>query len=677
VDQTPGDLAAAESNQAAIKDRRRRAIIGISVAVFVLLLVLFMTWKFLQRPVPTEQLQAADTISTESSPVASAIATDSGLSTVPPDTATATESVVPTTTVDNGSSTTAPSSPAAPTPINPASSTTKASTTTKPAVTYTKTTTSNTTVNSNTGSTTNTTVSYPNTSLVVKPSSPNGANGWYRTRPAISFSPSGRRTYYRWKTWGSWYRYTGPVYAPDGDHTLQYYSYKPNGVRQAASTKNIMVDRTKPSVPGNLKIISATEDGVVLSWDKSTDSHSGMACYEVVANDGTKKATATGTSATFPMIALGSAHKFGVRAVDVAGNRSGYSNIVALAPTTMMVTTPANPDGANGWFRNPPTISLMSNESGVTYYALDGQVGYTTYVSPFTINTPGAHSLRFYSENGLAETEKSASIKLDSVAPPAPPAPSVVASGTTVLHISWPTVADVEPGSGLARYELLDFRSDGTHTSYMVTPSGSSPQTYTVSDPGGFTGRSFQVVAVDNAGNRSSSVLTPAATSAGNRKITKTSSTRTPGTAPTSEFTRPTFGEQTPGLVSTPIGNPPAAPPEAKALDGTFYDIKPSSPLSGNATIVLYYDPADLPEPDTEVRMMHYTGGQWVDITTEVDTVNHRVSGVTNSFSPFGLFGEPHYHSPASSWQSLLALGAFVLLLAVWSVRRRPVRVEA
>jgi hypothetical protein len=676
VDQAPIDPAAAGFDEAAIKDRRRRAVIGIAVAVFVLLLVLFMTWKFLQRPVQTVD---AGTESASIADNSSAIATDSGLSTVPPETATATESVVPSE--PTGADTTVYEDPGAVmvTPGAPSSDLNRDGTpATKdtPAPSPTPKTTPKTTPAPTPVTTPKAAVTYSNTALVLSPASPNGANGWYKSRPLIKFTPTGRKTYYRWKTWGSYTRFKGSFYALDGDHTFQWYSYKPDGTRQAQASKRIAVDRTTPSKPGNFRIISNVNGSAVVAWNASSDSHSGVARYEVVDSNGTKKAASTGLSATIGGLTPATPHTFSVRAFDAAGNKSLNSNSVSLAPSTLVLTTPANPDGANGWFKTPPTVTLVSNESGVSYYAWDAQVGYTTYSSPFTMATPGAHSLRYYSQNsdGQAETEKSTPIKLDSVAPPAPPAPSVVASGPAIMHLSWSTVTDVVPGSGLDHYDVLDFRSNGEYSLYRVAPSGSNPQTFTVTttDPDAFTGHEFQIVAVDAAGNRSSGGLTKAAASA------TTNKTKTKVSATKRSFVRPTFDDPTPGLISVPISNPPAAPPGYVAIPDTCFDVTPGGPFTGTATVVLNYNPANLSNPDSEIRMMHYTGGQWVDITTEVDRVGHRVSGATSEFSPFGLFEDPpSVPTPASSWESLVALGGFGLLLAVWSLRRRTVSVSA
>lgn len=113
-------------------------------------------------------------------------------------------------------------------------------------------------------------------------------------------------------------------------------------------------------------------------------------------------------------------------------------------------------------------------------------------------------------------------------------------------------------------------------------------------------------------------------------------------------------------------------------IPGTCYDVTPGGPFSGNATIVLTYNSANIANYGSQIRMMHFVGGTWVDVTTEVDTTGHRVSGVTNSFSPFALFEDvPTTGTPAASWESLVALAGLGLLMAGWALRRRAVEVRA
>lgn len=697
VDKTPDDAIIAESNEAAIRDRRRRAIIGISVAVFVLLLVLFMTWKFLQRPVPSDQLENADTVGIESStaPGSSAVATDSGLSTVPPSSATETGSVVssdvpvgtesappPDTTTNyaannGGSSTTALTPTKDQVKTNTAKSDTKKSSTTN-----TNNNTNNNTSNTNSGSSTTTTkkVTYPNTVVAAKPTSPDGSNGWYRkVRPTVRFTPSNRTTWYRWGQSGDWRVYKGPMLAPVGVHTLQYYSKKPNGVLQARASKRFSVDLTKPSVPQNVRMTGTSFKTASIAWNPCTDSYSGVSHYEVYSADNVLRGTSNSTNANVTGFAPGTSFTFLVRAVDRAGNKSAFSATVVAPPSTLAYTNPPNPNGANGWYKTKPAVLFDANESGVTFYAWDADPEYSIYSSAFMMPKEGVHSLRYYTRNnmGVSEIEQMTTLKLDTVPPFAPAAPSVEASGPTVMKLSWAQVEDYEPGSGVDKYIVYDFQNEGTYHTYDVHPSGSGDATFTISDPEGFTGRSFRIVAVDAAGNESPGdfrAASASSTSGSKRKVASTGRI----TSVRSSLIRPTFADPTPGLVSVPIATPPASPPGRRMIPGTCYDVTPGGPFSGNATIVLTYNSANIANYGSQIRMMHFVGGTWVDVTTEVDTTGHRVSGVTNSFSPFALFEDvPTTGTPAASWESLVALAGLGLLMAGWALRRRAVEVRA
>jgi hypothetical protein len=177
----------------------------------------------------------------------------------------------------------------------------------------------------------------------------------------------------------------------------------------------------------------------------------------------------------------------------------------------------------------------------------------------------------------------------------------------------------------------------------------------------------FRVVAIDVAGNRSTSgVVTPSAAPSAppTRVVAKASSSRR-------VIAAPQFDAQTAGLISTALDAPPAPPIGYLAVAGTSFEVTASAPLTGKATVVLSYDPAVLRGPASNLRMMHYHGGKWIDVTTEVDVAGHQVSGTTDSFSPFELFELNTVTStPASSWQSLLILALLGLVIGAVSLHR-------
>ena len=73
-------------------------------------------------------------------------------------------------------------------------------------------------------------------------------------------------------------------------------------------------------------------------------------------------------------------------------------------------------------------------------------------------------------------------------------------------------------------------------------------------------------------------------------------------------------------------------------LRGQFVDIVTTATYSGPITISLSYDPS-IPNPQ-KLKLFHWYGGHWDDVTTSVDTVAHIVHGQVNSLSWFFIGGE-------------------------------------
>ncbi|MCA0757826.1 hypothetical protein KP806_22450 [Paenibacillus sp. N4] len=101
---------------------------------------------------------------------------------------------------------------------------------------------------------------------------------------------------------------------------------------------------------------------------------------------------------------------------------SAYVRLDETAPVTTAVVTPAEPDGANGWYRQDVTVSLDAHDdlSGVaqTEYSLDG-VTWQAYTAPVVLSQDGQHTISYRSTDneGNAEEAKTASIQIDKTAP--------------------------------------------------------------------------------------------------------------------------------------------------------------------------------------------------------------------------------------------------------------------
>ena len=93
------------------------------------------------------------------------------------------------------------------------------------------------------------------------------------------------------------------------------------------------------------------------------------------------------------------------------------------APTTVAILDPATPDGCNGWYVSPVTVTLVADDNievDATYYSIDGG-SWLKYTAPFTINVDGEHTISYYSVDsvGNVETAGSVSFKIDTTAPTA------------------------------------------------------------------------------------------------------------------------------------------------------------------------------------------------------------------------------------------------------------------
>ncbi|HEX7574959.1 MAG TPA: S-layer protein domain-containing protein [Candidatus Methanoperedens sp.] len=72
---------------------------------------------------------------------------------------------------------------------------------------------------------------------------------------------------------------------------------------------------------------------------------------------------------------------------------------------------------------------------------------------------------------------------------------------------------------------------------------------------------------------------------------------------------------------------------------GIYLDISTTANYTGLVTVSLKYNPSSVP-PDlseSNIRLYHYSPGQWDDVTISVDTVNHMVIGQVSDLSPFVL----------------------------------------
>ncbi|MHB0976505.1 MAG: OmpL47-type beta-barrel domain-containing protein, partial [Candidatus Aquicultorales bacterium] len=360
--------------------------------------------------------------------------------------------------------------------------------------------------------------SDPVTTLTNDPATPDGANGWYVTIPTATLSVSEpATTYYQWdSTSGAWTTYGGAFSVPSGAHTLYYYSVDSIGNTEPTQNHEFKVDSADPTDPSlssssHTVGVGSSDPTVDIGWSGASDGESGVDGFSVSWDnsptgipDAVKDFEETDSSATSPSLADGTWYAH-LRTVDNAGRWTSTTHLGSFVidtttPTTTLTTSPAAPDGTNGFFITAPSVTLTADEPGTTYYQWDGTGGsWSTYSGPFTA-PEGTHTLYFYSSDtsGNEETVKSQMIKTDTSDPsttvtlsPATP------DGDNGFYIASPTVTlATEPGA--TTYYRFDSGAWTVYSAPFVAPEGTHTlSVYSVDEAGNAEAPQSQTIKVD------------------------------------------------------------------------------------------------------------------------------------------------------------------------------------
>ncbi|HEC81549.1 MAG TPA: hypothetical protein ENI42_03880, partial [Thermoplasmatales archaeon] len=151
----------------------------------------------------------------------------------------------------------------------------------------------------------------------------NGENGWYITKPMINLTASKPATiYYHWDE-DDKQVYLHNITAPEGVHTIFYYSVDTSGTREEVQWKTLKVDTTKPYLesvyPGNNSFINNTKPVLKLNFSEEIQTiHSSLDNHEIEFNTNDNITFTVNTS-----LAEGK-HRLRVEVKDEAGNQVSY-----------------------------------------------------------------------------------------------------------------------------------------------------------------------------------------------------------------------------------------------------------------------------------------------------------------------------------------------------------------
>jgi hypothetical protein len=191
---------------------------------------------------------------------------------------------------------------------------------------------------------------------------------------------------------------------------------------------NASEDTEPPSVPGTATATVLSDSAISLSWNFSTDN-TGVAGYKVYRN-GTEIATVNDTFYTDNNLTASTAYVYRIAAFDAADNISELNAPVsattlaaevAAAPVTEAALNLLPPEGTNGWYVTPVTLTLHalddSNSTGATrtFYRINGG-SWQSYEAPIALDADGSYTIDYYSEDsaGNKEVAKSKLVQSDS-----------------------------------------------------------------------------------------------------------------------------------------------------------------------------------------------------------------------------------------------------------------------
>jgi predicted CXXCH cytochrome family protein len=305
------------------------------------------------------------------------------------------------------------------------------------------------------------------TTLVTTPGTPDGANGWYRNAPQLTFttSPSDPAvTYYAWGT-SSLTAYSGAFAPPNGVSTLSYWSIDQAHTRSQENTKTapFHVDTTDPSTPANVNAVGASTTSLNVTWTGSTDAESAIDHYGVYVG-GTLATNVAGTSALVDGLAVNRTFEILVTAVNGAGRVATSTAVSGSTLANGEISTTLNRSAspnANGWYRIAPSLTFTTSPGTIpawTYYCWDAPAASTTYTAAFTPPGEGVHVLDYHSvdraDDSNFDDTATATFRVDTGAPSPPTGLAAPSSTTNAISLTWAAGSDAV--SGVDHYNVYD-----------------------------------------------------------------------------------------------------------------------------------------------------------------------------------------------------------------------------
>lgn len=129
-------------------------------------------------------------------------------------------------------------------------------------------------------------------------------------------------------------------------------------------------------------------------------------------------------------------------------------------------------------------------------------------------------------------------------------------------------------------------------------------------------------------------------------------------------FATVTDDGETSVAISSSGPNPPAGFEIVPSNPEAYYNITTTAPFAGVIEICVNYDPAQVaPGNEADLKLFHYDGSNWDDITTAIDETNNVICGETTTLSPF-IVARPGYVCGDADGTAIVTISDAVYLIS-------------
>jgi len=314
----------------------------------------------------------------------------------------------------------------------------------------------------------------------------------------------------------------GTTYSDTGltsgtSYTYQVQAIDTAGNMSAFSSVASATTQAPPTTPSNLTATATSVTQINLSWTAST-STVGVTNYIVQRCQGAgcttfaQIAAPAGTTYSDTGLTSGTSYSYQVRAVDTAGNLSVFSN-VASATTLAPPTAPSNLTATAttvtqinlSWTASTSTVGLKNyivqrcqGAGCISFAQIAAPTGTTYSDTGLTSGTSYSYQVQAIDTAGNLSVFSNVASTTTQAPPTAPGNLTATAASTSQINLSWTASTSTV---GLKNYIVQRCQGVGCTTFVQIaSPAGS-----TYSDTGLTSGTSYsyQVQAIDTAGNLS------------------------------------------------------------------------------------------------------------------------------------------------------------------------------